>query len=312
MADNTEQTNEDTGEALGSGNDARIALLNQIADGNDTSRSDELRSINDDETTEEFKVEGAEEKPEPTETQDTEPPAEVQPEPVKRKIKVNGREIELTEDEIIARVQKVEAADEYLAEAARLRNEAMRANAQPTQPPANADAAPLADDEIALARAIQMGSEEDAVAAIRKIRSPVGPSQDDIRRTVTEQLRFDNALSTFKQEFSDIDSDPVLKDFAVRLDKALVEQGDRRPYVERYRDVGTRIRSWMSEKLKAPTNDAALQNKEERKASAPAVPRQAAAKTGTSVVEEKEESTSDVIAAMAAKRGGPQWMQGRG
>src|SRR3974390_1694024 len=59
----------------------------------------------------------------------TEPPAE-EPAPDKQaeaprkwKLKVNGRELELTEEEVLARAQKVESADQYLAEAARVRHE---------------------------------------------------------------------------------------------------------------------------------------------------------------------------------------------
>ena len=50
---------DDTGEALGTSNDARVALLNKINDANDALRADEYANINDDGSTEAFTVQNA-------------------------------------------------------------------------------------------------------------------------------------------------------------------------------------------------------------------------------------------------------------
>lgn len=52
------------------------------------------------------------------------PPADAPVEPRKFRIKVRGQDRELTEDELIARAQKVESADDYLAESRRILDEA--------------------------------------------------------------------------------------------------------------------------------------------------------------------------------------------
>lgn len=308
------------GEALGTGNDARVALLNGISDGVDRSREEELADVNDDDTTTAFKAPAAEEEDAEAiaarEAEETESArleaeqkaaaAEAAP-AAKRKFKVNGREIELTEDEITARVQKVESADSYLAEAKRLRDEAAQQNKQPS---AQVDAAQV-DDDLALARAIQMGTEEEAVAALRKIKS-AGPSPDDLNRTVDARLSFKEAIGKFNSEYEDIVTDKVLHSLAQQRDQELLAAGDTRSYLERYRAIGNDLRAWKQSLTAQPTNDANLQSdKLTRKAAAPAAPKAAAGKTQTSVEEEKEESTSDVIAKIAAARGGPQWMAGQ-
>lgn len=52
------------------------------------------------------------------------PPVDAPAEPRKFRIKVRGQDRELTEDELIARAQKVESADDYLAESRRILDEA--------------------------------------------------------------------------------------------------------------------------------------------------------------------------------------------
>ncbi|MDB5975156.1 MAG: hypothetical protein JWR07_1916 [Nevskia sp.] len=309
----------DDSEAVGTNNDARIAMLNGIADGNDRGRADELADVNDDDTTSTFTPPAGEEEPaggeaetaeqiearEATDAQAAIDAAAAAAPAQKYKLKVNGQEIELTLDEMRERAQKVSSADDYLREAARIKNEATQ---QQKQAPSKDEL--KVDDDLALARAIQMGDESEAVAAIRKLRS-TGPSVDDLRNTVNEQLNFKEAISKFQSEYADLTGDPVLHKLVLDKDRELIASGDRRPYYERYSEIGNNVRAWKGSLVK-PTADAqAFADKKDRKASAPAVPAQAAGKTQQQVVEDKEESTSDVIAGMAAKRGGPQWMQGQ-
>ena len=276
------ETNEETGETVGTGNDARVAMLEAIGQNNDTERGEDLQEFSEDGSLAENEVSAYQ------------PNVEVVDEPQMFTLRVNGRDIQVTQDELIARAQKVEAADEYLREAARLRNDATQKLSQ--------DASPV-DDDLALARAIQMGNEEEAVAAIRALKSK-GPSQDDLNRTIDERLTFNEAISKFRTEYSDIITDPYLNKLALDMDAQMLASGDNRDYYTRYKEVGDKLRNWVGG-IAAP-----VQGKVERKASAPSTPRVSGGKAAAATTEEKEESVSDIIAQMAAKRGGPQWMSG--
>jgi hypothetical protein len=334
---------EENSGTVGTENDKRLALYNEIADRNDAARSDEFTEFDDDgnpvesegEETEEPEV-GEESGEEVEEEQEEEPPKpEVKVErkkapknkkepvedltnvPPKYKITVNGVEKELSVDELIARAQKVESADDYLREAVNLNNQAKSLVKPATKTEETTDQ-PEVDDEAALARALQMGSEDEAKAAIRKLRSS-GPSKDDLDRTIDERLTFKQAVDWFAGEYKDIVSDPLLSQVAMNQDNILRSQGDKRGYRDRYKAIGDGIRDWL--KSKAPvTEEPEAEVKEEtvdipptrkaKKAAAPSVPKPASTKVTEPVEEETEESASDTIAKMAQARGGPQWLRG--
>lgn len=310
---------------IGSGNDDRIARLNAIADQADSERAEELANVNDDGTTEPFKVEASENKPEDEEAEGEataateEEKTSATAEEKRYRIKVNGKELELTEAQLIERAQKIEAADEYLRQAA----EAKRAVEAPTAPagPTPEELQRRQDEEDrALVRAIQMGTEEEAAAALRKLREQASArpslSRDDVSRTIDERLAFNTAIEKFSTDYSDVWSDPILKKIALDRDAQLLEQGDRRTYWDRYSQIGEEIRTWRQSLAPAeaakPAPEATLAEKEQRKASAPRVPVAASAKTKPAKVEEDDidDTPSSVIANIAKARGGPQWMRG--
>jgi hypothetical protein len=316
----------DSGEAQGTGNDARVALLNRISDENDQRAAEDFADVNDDGTTSPFVVRTADGEEVPLKDEsatDGAAAAEIDKlaeesgsVPSKIKIKVNGREIELTQDELIERAQKVESADMYLAEAARLRTEnarnAVAANQATTRKPV-VEEQDSVEEDLAIARAIQMGTEEEAVAALRKLRtSRPSVTADDVRRTVDSRLTFNEAIQQFRSSFKDIASDPVLNQMAIDADARLLAQGDKRPYAERYTEIGNEIRGWADRMVQArapvtkPTDPGA--EKLARKAAASPIPKAASTKSASTVEPEKEESTSDIIASIAKSRGGPQWM----
>ena len=280
-------------EAVGTRNEDRVALLNQIGDNKDPEEFTEFDEQDTLIVPESAVSDEVEEAP-------------------KFKIKVNGREMELTQEELIARAQKVESADAYLAEASRLRREAMETKPDPQ--PSHEDAeAKVLEERKALARAIQMGTEEEAVEAIARLqemsRAP-SLTKDELTRTVDERLSFQEAVSKFRDDYKDVVEDPVLAKMASDRDQELLAAGDRRGYLERYVEIGDGIRDWVKsirgtevEEIKAPT-------KHERKASVKGVP------SAASVVnkpvpsdDDVEETASEVIARMAKARGGPQWAQ---
>ena len=311
---------------VGTNNDARIALMNQIADQADDLRQEELADILDDGSTQPFKVQrpdgteeelASEKQPEeqPEETGATEQPEKT------FKIKVNGKELELTEAQLIERAQKIEAADEYLRQAAEKNRLAQQTQEPEDTGPSPAERQRLQDEEdLQLVRAIQMGTEKEAAAALRKLREQTSAkspslSRDDVSRTIDERLAFNTAIEKFSTDYNDIWSDPILKSIALQRDAQLLEQGDRRPYLDRYTEVGNNLRAWkesLNPKPEAsdPKADAGFKAKEEKKAAAPKVPSAANAKTTPQAEEEEpDDSPSSVIGQMSRQRGGPQWMR---
>jgi hypothetical protein len=235
------------------------------------------------------------------------------------KLRVNGREREFTQAELIERAGKVEAADEYLVEAARIRRdlEQQASNTQAADAnPSGQSAAESLEKRRALVRAIQMGTEEEAMAALEELQQPARPALNavDLARTVDERLTFKDAVGRFESEYQDVIKDPVLRTMAFQADQSLIAQGDTRPYLERYRAIGNDIRAWIAQ-FKAPTATAATASaaptgREQRKAAAPTPPKAAQARApAASRDDEGEESVTDVIANIAKARGGPQWLR---
>ena len=299
-------------ETVGTGNDARVAMLERINDELDGVRGEELANVNDDGSTEPFQASpptSEDESPTGEPATPAEEPAVT--EPRKFTIKVNGKELQLTEEELIARAQKVESADEYL----RAAKQPAPTAPEPVVPkPSREELQRLQDEEDrALVRAIQMGTEDEATAALRKIReqSSTRLSPDDVSRTVDERLAFKSAIEKFNTDYKDIVSDPYLHKLARDRDSELLAAGDSRPYGERYEEIGKGIRDWVT-KFKVDVQPAAsdLKAKEVKKAAAPKVPTSASAKRAAPVADDdNDESPSDVIQAMREKRGGPQWMR---
>jgi len=325
---NTDQSNvnkTDEGEVIGTGNNTRLAMYAQINDQNDKvlAAGGDLADVNDDGTTTAFQPDenlsdeeiAARElqraADEANQTGVTEPaPADT---PVKHKLKVNGKDLELTTEELIERAQKVESADEYLKEAARLKRETQPPITQP-QPSTEDVAAVLSEERRALVRAIQMGTEEEAMAAIEKLQARTTPSvnTDDISRAVDERITFNDAVNWFQTEYKDIVADQTLLNVTLQRDKELLATGDKRGYRERYEEIGNEVRKWRDQLVKSATPPAAPEpDKQTRKASAPAVPSGASTKAPQATDdEEREESVGEVISAMAKARGGPQWLRG--
>jgi len=311
-------------DVVGTGNDARLKMLAQINDQNDAQLAEggDLADVNDDGTTTIFKADEnlTDEEITARELARAEEEAnatvEEHHEEIKHKIKVNGKELELSTQELIDRAQKVEAADEYLKEAAgKLREaEAAKPAAKP-QPSVEDVVAKAVEERRALVRAIQMGTEDEAMEAIEKLQGRNVPSvsADDVARTVDERLTFNDAVARFQTEYKDLAEDPVLLNIVLQRDKDLIAQGDKRTYWERYEDIGKNVRTWR-ESIAKPAEKAETKKpeseKQARKASAPTVPQGAGTKAPAAVDEEdKEESVSEVISAMAKKRGGPQWLR---
>lgn len=326
---------DDTGEAIGTGNAARLAMLDQINDHNDRERAGEFLDVVDADKglTEEFVAKelsddeqaAAEAKLQNHDDPDTREnldraaeEANAEPEPVADEmftITVNGREVKLTKAQMLERVSKIEAADQYLAEAARIKREAEQGiAAQPSSDAANSEVN-SEEDDLALARALQMGTEEEALAAVKKLRGKSSaPAMDPatLSRAVDDRLAFKEAANWFNTEYRDVFADPILKKMALDRDQDLLAKGDKREYRERYREIGDEVRTWVkSIRGEQKTADPAP-DRQQRKAAAAvhAAPASAAARSPRAEdAEDKDEGPSAVIANMAKSRGGPQWMR---
>jgi hypothetical protein len=158
----------------------------------------------------------------------TQPPAE----PRKIKLKVNGREVELTEDEVIARAQKVEAADTYLDEAKTLLKEAKqirrsRSGADVDQDQGDVDAPhntgeadetrSTAQDHGAklkdVVKKIQFDDPDEAASALGEVIEEVADKkaeQRQLNRLLQNDLaRSQQSLKTFREKNADIANDPM-------------------------------------------------------------------------------------------------------
>jgi hypothetical protein len=324
------------GDAIGTGNDARVAMLNAIGDRHDEFRAEELADIRDDGSTEEFVVQRADGEQEDL----TEDPPIVEPETPPRvdepapldtaqmiTRKVNGKLVTKPLEEWLVDASKVNAADEYLQDAARLRKEVVREPApqEPQQPVLTPEqlAAERREKLRQRVRAIQMGTEDEAISAFEEMENAVSRptiTADDINRVTDERLKFNTAISEFRKEFSDLVSNPQLNRMVLDMDAALIARGDKRSYSERYTEVGQAVRQWRDDLIKSSTpeptvpaaekNVTSLDTRRAAKAAAPKVP-QAASKSSTPPPEDDgEEDVSSVIAGIAKARGGPQWARG--
>lgn len=302
--------------AIGTGNDARLAMLAMINDANDAENAGELADVNEDGTTTPFLV--ADDEAEELQAEvPTEVEVPVEPAAKKFKIKVNGKDVELTEEELIARAQKVESADQYLADAARQRRDATRLDVVPAGPSAAELQLQRDEEDRAIVRAIQMGTEEEALLAVRKLeerRARPSVTTDDMSRAIDERLAFNEAISLFRTEFADISGDAMLNSLAQQRDSEMIASGDSRSYAERYRQIGGELRAWKESLAPAPVKDpasTALDAKAAKKAAAPSVPASATKKVVKVEPEEEdgEEDARSVIANIAKARGGPQWMR---
>jgi hypothetical protein len=170
------------------------------------------------------------------------------------KLKVNGQEMDVTEEELIERAQKVEAADRYLAEKKREADLLLaETKLKLEQPSAKADTAPeVSDEDLELVRALQVGDEYTAAKALKarigRITSQPAIQLDAVAAKVRDDLDHTNAVKWFSQEYKDIVSDEKLMMIANQLDadfrKMDLAEKRQTPYMDRYRAIGEEVRKW--------------------------------------------------------------------
>lgn len=303
------------GGAVGNRNQERIDRLSSIADQADELRAQEFGDVGDeeegrpgpeDEEDEEEPTRGqddvepdesdqGEDEQEEEESPDTQASAPTR----KIKIKVNGRDMELTEQELVERAQKVESADDYLRSA----SEAFRRSLS-QDPPKTVAAQPesdeVDDDDIALARALQMGDEAEAAKAIRRLRKTPSVKPDEITQLIDERTSLHRAFSRFEGEYPEIVGDPRLWRMAQDRDAELVAKGDTRSHYDRMKAVGDELREWTG-KLTTPSSQS-RDDKKARKGSMSTVTRASGRQAPVSQADDTEENVSTTIQKMAMAR----------
>lgn len=260
--------------------------------------------------------------PAPAEQQIEEQLADPDPAPVVKKVKIDGEERTVTEDELIRSYQKNQAADRRLEEAAQLLRAANERAAQleaqiaqNTQPAAQP--APPADlkDEVKSTLSVIYGGDEEAAAEaltnlLTKTRGgdqptpqPVPLNVNALADAVSEKLEFDTAYAKVKSDYPDLINDPNLEMLtAMRLQQA-VDAGHPRGAAllavagEIYQSIGRQPAGRQPDPAPAPRPNTRQDNKERldpvRAASSSAIP--------PSVIAE-EADPSSVIQEMAARR----------
>lgn len=253
----------------------------------------------------------------------------------KTKFMIDGEELELTDDEIKAAVQKIKTADKRLGEATRLLEDASRQAAIPKrddpnrQPSATAssaaDARPATSETLVseLTNALMYGNEEKVSQAITTLLGrgretgnfaddlatrTKGMSREETAGFVTQAIAFERArelleLPPDQGGFSDIWSDPVLRaEFIRREDELRDVRKDSRPHRELYTAIGTELRQWRENlitKHKPPTG---LETRDQQKR-ATGVVRGAGGKLPPTPPERPAKTHDEIIAGMAKARG---------
>ena len=214
----------------------------------------------------------------------------VHAEPRKFKLKVNGKDIELTEEEVIARASKVSSADEYLQSAVR----AVEAS-QALGPSKDVSAGNGEDvTEDTLTSALQ-GDPEAIRKVAQRLKAPpvVTP---DVLNAVDDRMSFRSAVDLFRGEYKDVVEDPMLYRLVVDEDTRLTKLEPSLAYRDRLKRAGETVRTWKQGLAKSAPNP-----KLERKASVAPIP-QAGGRQVVREDNEEEEPIESVIDKMARSR----------
>lgn len=233
-----------------------------------------------------------------------------------RKLKVEGEEVEKTEEEIIEAgiraLQKESSADKRLEEATQLLKEAKeQQNLQPskesTDTPGDAgdvvtqeDQPPLVDAETM--QKIQYGTEEEARAALDGVIraaqvQPTPQPQPNVDEAVQTALDRRDLTSRLETEFPEIFKDPRLHNMARLEIQDKLDAGEPSSY-ETYQEVLTGVMEWRGTK-----EDDGMTKREEKKAAASVTSIKTASATKSVEPEEKPQTTQEVIDEMARSRG---------
>lgn len=188
------------------------------------------------------------------------PAAPEVPEKPKRKFVVDGKDVELTEEQIVEYVQKSATVDQRMREATALLEDAKkRALPTPEQHsrplPVPPDAGKADELVSKLTKAVLQGTEEEIAQAFKEAiggRQTNQLTPEQVQALTLETIAFNEAKRLLDESperggFNDIFSDPILKAQFQRREDELRDAGDKRPYRELYSAIGTEIRKWRDD-----------------------------------------------------------------
>lgn len=220
---------------------------------------------------------------------------------------VDGKEVQKPLSEVLDAgkryLQKDMTADERLVEATRILKEAKELNtgraAQPTEArPSN----PVQgeDDDAALARAIQLGSDDEARAAISKLRNGGRVDDQSITSMIDARIEFREAAAWVQSTYKDLLEDPVLGGIFMQKEAEARAAGDKRSYRTLYTEIGDGLRKWREGLV--PKQDT-TQDKNDRKATVTVIPTaNAKAPVNRDEVDPDEADADDTQAFIAEQR----------
>lgn len=290
----------------------RLKFLEQIAETVDENRNQELIEAGLKQPEEQIAAAAAA----PTQIDD--------PTKFKVKVKLDGKEEELTLDEVLRGFQKEAVASRRLNEATRILKEAeekAKALESQQQVAAATDSGSGAggnEDAVSVAKkaigALMEGDDEAAAQALAELAAGRGiatqPQQvkpEQVAAEVKRQIEVEGALAEFEVEYKDVVSDPYLASMTNEfLKQELLSESDM---AKALKAAGEKTRDWLKSKTGASTttNEGATtttnNDRLARKQGMDTVP-SLSASAGTTA-EEGEESVTDVVAQMRKARGLP-------
>jgi hypothetical protein len=219
---------------------------------------------------------------------------------------VDGKEVTKSLSEVLDAgkrfLQKDITADERLVEATRILKEAKQVKGiSETQTDTSTTTSVQDADDAELARAIQLGSDEEARDAIRKLRKSGKGDDASITSMIDARLEFREAAQWVQSDkgYADILSDSLLGGVFMQKEQEARQQGDKRPYRELYKEIGDGLRKWRDGL--APKPDA-LQNKQDRKSNVTVIPTARAVATVNHADEEDATDAAETQAYLADQR----------
>lgn len=250
--------------------------------------------------------------PPATETQNAAEPEAVAPEPVKFRVKVDGVEKDVDQEELIRTYQKNAAADHRLEEATRILREAQLAAqtaavSQP-EPEPQAPVTDLRQEAAAVLAKMYDGDQDAAAEALANLLNkqkggdrptqPVVQTVDEAQLTerVLEQIAFNQAFEKVKTDYPEILASPRLEALAVMEIEQRIATGEPRSQAmltvcgEIYKEFG---------KGRPQPDEKPVSIREQNKARLDTVPTASAAAVAPKA---ETQDVSSVIAQMAARR----------
>jgi hypothetical protein len=244
---------------------------------------------------------------------DAVPEVKIEAAPVPEELKtiiVDGQPMQVPVSKIvemgIRTLQKEVAADIRLNQASKLLSDAQKL-AQAPQPSKDV-VEEMNDDQ--LAELIQFGTKEQAAKAVSMLRKQQQQFNPEdflkvVQQAVPHQISFHAGKQFAESEYGDILKDPDLGTIFLNRENAARAAGDKRDYIELYKAIGDDLRTKFNRPKPgiATTSTVTMQDKQERKAAAPAAPKLASARIDGEGQAPRPPTREEVIDKLRAARG---------